>query len=477
MIRRVKALHLIGIVAAVAIAGCAAQKRTRPNVLLVTVDTLRADRLGCYGCLTALTPNIDALASAGILFTEAYAPVPRTSQSVASILTGLSPAEHGVRGHGEILQESVETYPEIFARSGYRVAAVVTNYVLSGKGYQQGFDPFLHMTKRSIRESNADEVTEAAIEQLRDLADASSGENAPFFLWVHYVDPHWTYDPPAPYAERFIGRPLSEVGNPFRSYYKGKTTKGEILFRNDMSEEMRAVAGDLYDAEIAATDHNLGPLFDEVRELGLEDETIVAFTSDHGESMGENDYYYGHGEYLYDVTLRVPMIVRFPGGSSAARGRIDDRLFRLYDLLPTVADAAGVAHNRGSGRSRLAAVLGRRGGDRPEMIYSESDFRLTREENPRRVTSFEKRWRCARDDRWKLIRIPGDGDVAYELYDKVNDPGETEDRYDGKNEEVKRLARFIDEWEEAHPGGPGVTGQDTLSSQDVRHLKALGYIH
>ncbi len=275
-------MALLLVLAALTIEGCAPAGRPRLNVLFITVDTLRADRLGCYGCPEALTPAADRLAMNGTIFTNAIAPVPRTSPSVASLLTGLPPSGSGVRGHGELLGEPVETYPEIFRKQGYRAAAVVTNYMLKGKGFGQGFEPFIH-TLSSRSGSRAEGVTDLAIDLLDTMA---ATPDSPFFLWVHYLDPHWPYDPPPYFADRFIGKPRKETRDPFVRYHRGKVTKGEILFQNEMSDERRRLAGALYDGEIAYADRHVARLLDRVAHLGLEEETIIVFTSDHGESMG-----------------------------------------------------------------------------------------------------------------------------------------------------------------------------------------------
>ncbi len=465
---RRKSLLLLVAAAVVFLApsGCSRSGVRRLNIVLITVDTLRADRLGCYGSDLALTPNIDRLAREGILFAGAIAPVPRTSQSVASLLTGLPPSAHGVHGHGEILEEKVVTVAEKLKKAHYRTAAVVTNYMLSGKGYNQGFDRYIHTHNEGMK-SDARTVTDRAIAQLDSIAGGGEG---PFFFWVHYIDPHWTYDPPDPHADRFLGRPRREAVDPFRAYARGKMTKGEILFRNRMSDEKRAAAEALYSGEIAFADHEIGRLLDAIRRGDLDSNTLVAFTSDHGESLGENDYYYGHGEYLYDVTLRVPLIVRFPAGGRARRaGVVREGWTRLYDLLPALAAEAGTPIG-GKGVDDLAGK---------EEVFSESDFRLTRSQNPRQVKRFEDRWRAVRKGRWKLIRIPGGGQDRFELYDLVADPAEEEDvSAGGRNEAViARLADDLRRHEEEYPSRPGRTGQDTLSRTDMNELKALGYIH
>ncbi len=263
--------------------GCARDLTVRSapiNILLITVDTLRPDRLGCYGYARAQTPHIDRLAENGILFSAAFVPVPRTSQTIASLFTGLPPARHGVRGLGEMLPADAITYAEIFRDTGYFTGASVSNFVLTGKGFGQGFGRFVQHPGTGEK-SRARHVTDDAVNLLLD-----SGER-PFFLWVHYLDPHWPYSPPDPWADRFIGSPRMDVPRPFEEFYEGLVSKGSILFQNSMSEEMRRVASALYDGEVAYTDHEIGRLLGALDSLGLAENTVIAFTSDHGESMGK----------------------------------------------------------------------------------------------------------------------------------------------------------------------------------------------
>ena len=270
------------------------------DVVLVTIDTLRPDHLGVYGAKGASTPVLDTLAAEGVRFEEAFASAPLTLPSHASMLTGNYPPRHGVRHNGvfRLRGESV-TLAERFQAAGWKTGAVVGAFVLSRQfGLDQGFDSYddAFGEKRSsgsgFQERTATEVTDRALEWLGKT-------EGPYFLWVHYYDPHSEYEPPAPYDKRFQGRP--------------------------------------YDGEIAYVDAELGRLLEAVKDRGRWDQTHVAVTSDHGESLGEHEES-THGYFLYDAVLRVPLILRGPGVAVGVRRDLASNT----SIAPTLAGLAGL---------------------------------------------------------------------------------------------------------------------------------------
>ena len=264
----------------VAALGCTGDGR--PSVLLITIDTLRADRLGCYGCREAQTPNMDRLAAEGVMFEQVGAQVPVTLPSHATILTGLPPASHGVHDNSTFsLADTVTTLAEVFRKAGYRTGAVVGAYVLARQfGLGQGFEDYddsFDDTQGSG--SEAESVERRAAEVARRGIDwLEQHRRTPFFLWLHFFDPHMPYDPPPP------------------------------LGRDDYASP--------YDGEVSYVDRELGRVFRWLQEVGLEQSTLVVLTSDHGEGLGSHDEE-THGVFLYESTLRVPLILRWPGRLSA----------------------------------------------------------------------------------------------------------------------------------------------------------------
>ncbi len=303
-------LPLVLTLGAASAAGCGALSGPPPRpVILVTVDTLRADRVGLHG-FAFPTPALDAFGREGAWASTAYAPFPRTTQSVGSILTGLHPLQHGGDGLGMRLPESATTLAERFRERGYDTAAFITNIVLQpGFGFEQGFELFSNPEPRWVGDS-AFALTGEAVAWLRSRPK----DGKPFFLWVHYLDPHWSYEPRPEFARR-TDPSGTGAGDLAQRVESGAVPWGRLLFDapSVLTPAEIEQARRMYDAEVLQTDAAVGQLVAALKELGYWDGAVLAFASDHGESLGEHDYWFGHGEYLYDTTLHVPLMLRAAG--------------------------------------------------------------------------------------------------------------------------------------------------------------------
>jgi len=305
-------------------AGAPAMPSRAPrSVLLISIDTLRPDRLGCYGSPRRVSPAIDRLAADGSLFETCISASSWTLPAHASMLTGVSPSVHRVTADARRLGDSRHTLAELLRREGLATGAFVTHYYLSGDyGLDRGFESFaFHQDLR------ASETCDRAASWLGANADR------PFFLFLHLFDPHWDYRPPAPYAE--------VVGGAAARNYKGPVD-GSLEAMQPWIEPRAAVppadlahAIDLYDGEIAVVDAALGRLFAALDSLGLAERTLVIVTSDHGEEFRDHDSF-GHGHTLYQETVRVPLVVRAPGGAAIARGAIRSEIAATVDIAPTI---------------------------------------------------------------------------------------------------------------------------------------------
>lgn len=274
------------------------------NVLIITTDTTRADHIGCYGNRSINTPNIDQLAKEGILCGQAITPSPSTMPAHSSLMTGLYPYKHGVRANGTFnLEPENLTLAEMLKEQGYRTAGLISAFVLDSQfGIDQGFDYFnddltkgMKLATHMFRERPAELTNEPAIEWLRENG------NEKFFMWVHYFDPHAAYLPP----------------DPWRQIY----------------------ADDLYDGEIAYADSQIGVLLKELESLGVRKNTLIIYTSDHGEGLGEHGEQ-THSLLIYDATLHVPLVFSAP--SHLPSGKILDRQTGLIDVVPTVLSLLGM---------------------------------------------------------------------------------------------------------------------------------------
>lgn len=416
--------------------------REQRNVLLVIVDTLRADKLGCYGNERGLTPRLDGLAAQGLVFEHASAHAPWTLPSTASLLTSLLPRQHGAGGRVPeftALGDEVETLAERFGDAGYRTATIA-NVIFLGPlfGLTRGFEHVdVQSFEDNVRMRPAEATTAAALAWL-DQAD-----DRPFFMLVHYFDPHAVYDPPQPFRRRFADPKDREGGLRFgtREQMVGLRTgafdPGPGLVR-------RAEA--LYDGEIAYTDEQVGRLLDGLVERGLDDSTLIVFTSDHGEEFREHGGL-EHGHSLYSELLHVPLIVRAPG---VRAGRVASSVGHV-DVAPTVCSWAGLELSPQYAGAVLAA-------DTPDRdVLAHGNFWNAP------LTS----WRTADS---KLIVLPRD---AVELYAWRADPGETQD-LSADEARVDALRRALAAAEQRFAARGTGTRVD-VSDEGLRGLEALGY--
>jgi arylsulfatase A-like enzyme len=406
-----------------------------PNVLLISIDTLRADHLGSYGSPFGLTPNLDRLAAEGVALSQAVTTSPWTLPAIASLHTALLPRHHGAGwisnrrdplGRSP-LPPSLWTLAGALSESGYRTGAVVTNPYLSLRyGLGAGFDDYTNVTIESeaflsFRRTAAmailrllrpevsvgDRGARVSARALSWIERVSRETSAPYFLWVHYVDPHSPYSAPeATDHKSFRGDSLLGGGRGFLgargpvSPDVARLRSGELRLSEPEKEEVRA----LYRAEVAGVDAAVGDLLDGLRRLGLEEHTLVVAVSDHGEEFWEHGGV-EHGHTVYEEVVRVPALLRWPRGLPAG-GRVES-VVSLVDLAPTIADLAGAPLPDGADGRSLALLL--RGGALPERAAMVESMLFAEERIGVRTATH------------KLVRW-GDGRV--ELYDLWSDPGE-----------------------------------------------------
>ena len=452
-----------------ALCACTRPAPPRGSILLVTVDTLRADHLGCYGRAGARTPAVDRLAREGTRFETALTPIPRTTPAVASLLTGLWPASHQVRGLWSKLPENVPTLAQWMRRRGARTAAFASNIFLRpGSGFEKDFEVYSNPKNRWDGDS-AREVTDEALDWIVGL-----GARERFCLWVHYLDPHWTYDPSPPFDTLYDS---SWSGPwPYARLTAGAREQGRVIFQNPMTPREVEHTVALYDGEIASIDAELGRLLDGLQRAGRLDSTLIVLTSDHGESLGEHGYAFAHGEYLYEGTLRVPLIFRYPGRVPA--GRTITRMARLVDVVPTALALLGEPLPSGLDGRSLAGDIEGSADPAERECWIESDYELIHPENPRHyVPGFAGKWRGIRGERYKLIFIPRDkagerGDV--ELYDVAGDPAELHDLSRERPEIARAMLDRLRAWWTRAGIPPGASSGET--PPDIQSLHSLGYL-
>lgn len=417
-------------------------ERRRPNVLLIVVDTLRADHLGCYGAARNTSPAIDALASEAVRFERAYTTAPWTSPAVASLLTGLYPSAHGVTALDTTLSAEVETLAEILAGRGYRTAGVVSHVLVSSeRGFAQGFDDYSEDEARGHDHVSTSGVTRRA--RVR-LAEIVIDGDEPFFLFVHYFDPHFRYMPHdrIEFAPERAGR-LSG----------GETIEELRALRDTFSEEEVGFLRDLYDEEIRFTDRGIGMLLEALRTHRLERDTIVVLTADHGEEFLERGWL-GHSRTLYEELIRVPLIARVP----SVEPKVVSRPVSLVSIAPTILEWIGEEPETDRFQGRSLAELARRGDEAgpPGPVFAEQLAR-----------------RAVVGERFKLIR---EGlDAGIELYDLAGDPAERRNLAPGRTELRKELLAQIEAHERASRGRAVEPRGFEVTEPEAARLRELGY--
>lgn len=422
-----------GLVWLLLLAGCGAPRAARPgpaaparHLVFVTIDTLRADRLGVYGSRDVATPRLDRIAHAGAMAPQAVVQVPLTRPSHVSIFTGLLPAENGIRDNvSPALGSDVPTLASTLKSAGFRTAAFVSSIVVSAQsGLNRGFDSYSDRFDAGADDARflntiqkrGDGPTAEAIAWLEAQHDER------LFVWLHLYDPHDPYEPPEPYATRYADRP--------------------------------------YDGEVAWTDELVGRLDDALARLRLADDTLLVVTSDHGEGLGEHGEAV-HGFFVYQSTLRVPLLARGPGIRAGTRLGVTAR---GIDLLPTLLDLLGVAAPaRLSGRSLARAF---KGGESPaeQPSYAES-----------LVPLLHFGWsdlRAISDGRFKYIEAP-----RPELYDLRQDPGETHDLAREQPARAQALQAGLERQLAAERAGARAdSGAAGVPADLLEKLGALGYL-
>jgi len=464
--------------------------RERPNVLLITIDTLRADHLGSYAYDRETSPALDELARRGVLFEKAITQRTNTMPSLATLLTGTYPPTHRVLNNQQLLQDYNLTLAEILREHGYTTCAVISNPGLTSKfNYNQGFDEYQHTD--AIFDIHGEELLESrhlnvlilqALERIRDRR---------FFYWVHYRDPHTPYVVPAEYRRLFTGDERA-------SAHRGRPAPNQKAFgRFREADEFYASSEELdfgisqYDAEIKFNDDSLAVLFDELARYGLWDDTLVIVTSDHGESLGEQGRYYEHGASVTDDNARVPLIVVHPKLRAGHRAEVP---VSLVDVAPTILDLLGIEQPPEiQGKSFASMLVGEERPDFRPYHFTIGDFRWGYQTHAVATSSFrlvfdaDERWVPfdALVERATALWVPEEDFNVYRyrhirrtLYDLVGDPAERENVYGERGDVAGRLSRVLWEWiEETYRAGQGAGSVEPELSEELEDaMRELGYI-
>jgi arylsulfatase A-like enzyme len=419
-----------------------------PNVILISIDTLRADRLGSYGNPRNTSPNIDKLASQGVLFENAYSQAPWTLPAMATVHTSLYPTEHGAIRRHLAINKNLHTLAEQMKNNNYKTMGITTHsFVDSNHGFAQGFDIFDERNHRGVDDSSAERITQKAMKLIRE------NKGNKFFLWIHYFDPHSAYLDHQEYS--YAQKPPGKLSHTINT-----STLNNMI--DDLNQEDVEFISDLYDEEVSYTDYSIGWVLDAVDELGLMDNTVIILTADHGEELMERARF-GHGINTYDELIRVPLIIYNPYEKNLGGLRVRHSV-ETRKIAKTVLEISGIDNSHFGGHN-LLDVARDNGDTATYLAFSEgSSARSTGTVNHAVI-----------GDGWKLIRNLRDD--TFELYDLESDPGEKINLIDSEGPAIEimrnKLTSGLSEFKKERLVE---LERVKFTKEEIDELKALGYM-
>lgn len=441
--------------------GCK-QERPFPNLVLITIDTLRADHLGAYGYKRAKTPNIDAFADTSVLFERALTVSNNTLPSHLAMLTGRYPQDIGVHRNGFRLPSKVPTIAAVLKKKGYDTAAFISAEALNSRlNIGKGFD--VYDEKFNIREMDqvqrrAPDTVGPAMKWLDKRSDK------PFFLWIHLFDPHYPYTPPPPY-DTLYGNSYKGPADGSMEYLLTVWGRGVPKAPVTAADKKRLI--DLYDGEIAYLDSSIRPLLSFLNRSDIRKNTAVAFTADHGESLTEHNYLFDHGEFVYQPSIHIPLMIRFPEAMNISARR-DSTPVQAHDIFATFLALAKTPLPEHTAGMNLALIQKDKGAFHRRLLFAEScrPWHVER----RGVKEYPNLLKAQTVTDWpfKLIFTPYQNKV--ELYNLENDPGELDNIARENSATTKKLMQALGKWRKRK------FNTAVLDPENMTRLKKLGYV-
>jgi len=538
------------------------RSRSIPNVVLLTLDTTREDHLGCYGYEKNTTPNIDVFAREAVLFSHAVSVIPLTTPSHASIMTGLHPHSHQVFRNSYPVHSDYTMLAEILNKQGYKTGGFVSVKIIDSRiGFAQGFDHFSDVPEPPGAQEKSDNmfkqlmggsiVSTLLLQRRGDetidegLAWLHENKDQPFFAWIHLYDPHLPYTPPSAYGYRFNAKYedyLARINHPLfkqrayadqTAYSRAEETSDVSPFSKDAINFLLDVigAGDrqyvssdstpaelkddfiaAYDGELAFVDEQVGRILRFLKDSNVYDNTMVIIMADHGEILAEKEDFFGHHKYLYRGSMRIPVIMKFPGIEPQS---IDEKITNV-DIMPTLLDALGIEVTTAmDGMSYWPEISSRETVNVPEKLFYGTHTgrgRAAEEHKAQTQSSFTRkirhvysrinnlikrffmnifriklRWKIDRHfDKiavvkgdWKLIRsldAKNRKEVSYELYNLREDPGEIENLITEEEEVYKELRILLKKYIQTKRYSVHPLQDDAQTEEEIKTLRSLGYM-
>jgi len=466
-----------GLSAAMSLGGCSFKwgKKRKPNVLLIIIDTCRADRFSCLGYNRKTTPYIDSLASEGVIYKKAYSTCFWTLPSHASLFTGLYPRQAGATSETNYLPGPQPTLAKLLRVNGYDTAAFSCNsWVSKGRGFGRGFDQFHEIWRPENRIKIRNGYKKAELFAAEKISEWISRQNqTPFFLFVNLNCAHMPYNPVEPFRPRFLSSQYnrekilraSEICGMWA--YLGGSIK---LDKDDLN-----IMNDLYDGEIATADHCVKTIVESLKSNEMLDDTIVIVTSDHGENIGEHGMI-DHLLSMYDTTLHIPLIIRYPGRLQA--GSKNDDLVSLVDIAPTILDLCSIETNLSSLVTRDLSLANKSRHIR-KCIFAENEhptngIKIMKSKHPRfDVSTIDCRMRAIRTKQHKFIWSIGKNK---QLHDFKVDPDEMLNIINSEPSVTSKLERTLSAWMKQTASVGNIMPLESHDKESLDILRSLGYI-
>ncbi len=432
------------------------------NVILIVIDALRADHLGCYGYKRDTSPNIDKFAKEGVLFTKAFSQGAATRISIPSIFTSLYPGVHKVLKVNGSLASPFVTLPELLKKKGYISAAFVGSQLTTISNFQQRFQFY-----EEVNIYTTPQITKKAIDWLKE-------KSPPFFLYIHYFDCHVPYLPPSPYRNLFYQKDINEEMDAYMQYF-GVDRDSALPY----AQKLKAKGIDRldfiisqYDGQIRYVDDHIKMLLEELENLKLSENTLIILTSDHGEEFKDHGYFF-HERVLYDELIHIPLIIRLP--KILPQSKIIPNLVRHIDIMPTILDILKISSNNVMQGKSLLPLVREETTILSDAAFSEGYYNIG-----------HLKLKGIRTDKWKFIEVHNvvTNTYTYELYDLENDPRELNNLVEEKPKEVSLFKEKLRDYTFSCQKIRGsILGEDfidkpvMLDEETKERLRSLGYIN
>ena len=451
------------------------------NVILIVVDALRPDHLGVNDYNRDTSPNIDRFSKQGTSFLNTYCTCPRSDPSISSILTGMYPHNHGVRlVYGNKPNPSITHLPEILQTHGYKTAFMGSGG-LRDTSQKGGFDDYNLLSwkirnkigrgiYKIINPNNFLGATQQFIDRAIEWIKKNS--NKKFFLFLTLIDLHWPYEMPKPFDHIFD--PNYKGNHDFMTMANGKYSRGDMIFGNiklPEKEVNHAIAH--YDGGIRYIDAQIGRLLNVLKENNLEEDTLVILTADHGENFGEHNFYFQHGASLYEPSLKITLIFRYP--KSITEGKIINARVQNTDIMPTILDILDILLiEKVDGNSLIPLIEGKTENVN-DFIFAESIEEHFKGNRRIFMKGVKGKWRAMIVSDWKIIYIPHPKKDIFELYNLKNDPNETNNLIDEEKEIASQMKKRILEFLKGQDN-EGESDLTTLTEKSKKLLIKAGYL-